>query len=295
MKLLISVVAAGLLLAACTTQMAETPGPTRPAPTETQAPTETAVEPTAEPTTEPPAETPFAGADETPLVEARPVEEVVFGTEEEMKIAALYYPPTSGPAPGVLLLHQRGASKEAWEPLATRLRAARPDLALMAIDFPGHGGSDGPFSEDAALAAARSALAVFRGYEDVDSERVVIIGASIGADAAVDECYDGCIGMIAVSPGGWLGIPYLDALAELHIENDRPLLCVASENDAPSPETCLAGQEEGLYDYQVHIYEGSTHGNQLFYEEDLMPPPDIGDLVIIWLDSVLPPRRLSDD
>jgi hypothetical protein len=301
MKQLISVVAVGLLLAACGAQAAETPGPTQLAPTEAQVPTETqapiesVVEPQGETEVEPTAETPAESPMETPTpvaeessAEVSPAEPVNFSTEDGTNIAALYYPPISGPAPGVLLLHQRGASKEAWEPLVTRLRAHRPDLALLAIDFPGHGESEGSYSPEATLAAARSALTEFRSYDAVDGDRVVIIGASIGSDAAVDECGEGCVGAASVSPGGWLGIPYDEALDALLGAGDRPVLCIAAEDDSPSPETCRAGETVGLGDYRVHLYEGGTHGNQLFFEEVLTPEPPITDLITSWLDDVLP-------
>jgi dienelactone hydrolase len=308
MKQLMGMIAVGLLLAACGGQSAETPpGPTAPAATEPPAPTEPAVEPQVEAETEveaeaapeteaePTAESPAEPSIETPtpvaedaLAEALPAEAVTFSTEDGTSIAALYYPPVSGPAPGVLLLHQRGASKEDWGPLVDRLRADRPDLALMAIDFPGHGESGGSYSPEATLAAARAALAEFRGYDAVDGDRVVIVGASIGSDAAVDECGEGCIGAVSVSPGGWLGIPYTEALGALREAGDRPVLCIAAENDSPSPETCREGESAGLSDYRVHLYEGGVHGNGLFFEENLSPEPPIIDLVVTWLGGVLP-------
>lgn len=297
MKQLFSLLAIGLLLAACG-PATETPT-LEPIPVSTQLPalTETAAA-DRESTAEPPTETP-AAEEETPTDEMGPdetttqepvVEEVTFGTEDGVTIAALYYPPEVGPAPGVLLFHQRGESKEVWEPLINQLLSVRPDLALMAIDFPGHGESDGPYSDDIALSTARDALSVFRGFEGVNANRIVIIGASIGADAAVDECFDGCVGAVTVSPGGWLGIPYNEALEAMRSSNDRPILCIASEDDAPSPETCVGGQEVELHDYRVHLYEGSAHGNQLFYEEELAPEPPIMTLIITWLDRVLPPQ-----
>lgn len=259
--------------------------------------TPTAEEPTYLPSaTEPAATTPPEEA--IPTLEAPHLPEaqhVEFTSEDGIPLAGVYYPPAVGPAPGVLLMHQMGVDKGIWEPLIPALRgqqgAARPGsgYAVFAFDFPAHGESGGEFSDRAALTAARTALALMRTFEGINPDRIILIGASIGADAAVDECSEGCVGAVSVSPGSYLGIDYQQALADLRTEKDPPVLCIASREDRPSPATCQSGEVVGLSDYQVHIYEGNVHGNFLFFEEDLIPPPLIRDLIVQWLAERLPP------
>jgi len=260
-------------------------------------PTPTVEEPTSLPSlTEPPATTVPEEATPVPETPSLPeAQRVAFSSEDGTPLVGIYYPPAVGPAPGVLLMHQMGVDKEIWEPLLPALRgqegAARPGsgYAVFAFDFPAHGESGGEFSDQAALAAARTALALMRTFEGVDADHIALIGASIGADAAVDECNEGCVGAVSISPGSYLGVDYQQALADLQAEKDPPVLCIASREDFPSPATCQSGETVGLADYQVHIYEGNVHGNYLFFEEDLTPPPLIRDLIVQWLAERLPP------
>lgn len=211
-----------------------------------------------------------------------------FESEDDVPLVGTFYPPSVDDAAGVVLLHQYGATKEAWDPVIEPLREARPDLAYLAIDFPGHGESGGERSNESILAAARSALAAIGEQPQVDPARIVLIGASIGADAAVDACLEGCVGAVSISPGDWLGIPYVDALRGLNQEVSPAVLCMASEGDDPSPETCHAGEDVGLSDYIVAIYDGDRHGNSLARATWVTPEPVPIDLMIEWLEARLP-------
>lgn len=280
-------------LGGCVTQQAAEAPPVATATPETapvEEPSPTLPEPTPEPSPGEVGAAEETGPTPTPEVQAEPPEprRVEFQSEDGIPLVGVYYPPASAPAPGVLLLHQNRASKEHWVPLIEALRApSMPTYAIFAIDFPGHGESGGSLSDAAALAAARTALSEFRTFDGVDANRVILIGASFGADAAVDVCGEGCIGAVSVSPGGWLGIPYQEALTALREQQDPPVLCIASQQDEPSPSTCKGGETAGLSDYRVHIYDGSAHGNFLFFEETLTPPPPIIDLIVQWLSDHL--------
>jgi hypothetical protein len=211
----------------------------------------------------------------------------------------MYYPPMNMPAAGILLMTQMGATKEVWSPLPALLQGVGPiqfsqpattvrSYAVFTFDWPEHGESGGTWSPQSTLAAARSALALFRTFEEVDPERIVMIGASIGADAAVDECNEGCVGAVSLSPGSFLYVPYNEALAELRDAQDPPVLCIASQEDGNCAEICRQGESVGLSDYQVHIYEGDVHGNHLLFETNLTPPPLPIDLIFEWLAEHLP-------
>lgn len=214
---------------------------------------------------------------------------VQFQSTDGTKIAALYWPPTVSPAPGIVLMHMMGGSKSDWNQFAALLQGASiahagapsagtVSFAVLAIDFRGHGGSGGTRDTQAMQGDAQAALSYIQGIPDVDKTRVVMIGASIGGDAAVDACTDGCIGAISLSPGGFLGAPYNDALKAL---GSKPVLCVASAGDKPSADTCTQGESVGLTDYQVQIYQGSAHGTTMFGIQDQKPL--LTDLLFAWL------------
>ena len=230
---------------------------------------------------------------------------IEFASDEGTPLVGTFYPVVGRRAPGVLLLHQRGASvgvdRRMWEPLVERLwRPGRRSYAVFSFDLPGHGESGGTEeSSQAYLDAARTALALFRTFEGVDPNRIVIIGASSGADAAVALCRDGCVAAAAISPGDYLQesgtflVRYRPSLIEMLAQQDRPVLCVAATGDRPSPEMCLDGHSVGLTRYRSHIYEGTDelHGNFLLLSEaQLSPPPQPLNLVTSWLRRHVPLR-----
>lgn len=44
---------------------------------------------------------------------------------------------------------------------------------------------------------------------------MAIIGASIGADGAVNACGEGCLGAFSLSPGNYLALSYPDVMSDL--------------------------------------------------------------------------------
>jgi dienelactone hydrolase len=241
----------------------------------------------AEPPTETPQETP------EPVAPAGP-QRIEFEADDGTPLVGLYWPPTDQPAPGVLLLHWNPGTKEDWIAIATALQAgSASDLApgvqlehgyaVFAFDFRGHGESGGPQNREANVGDALTALALFRTLPGVDPEHIAMVGASIGSDAAVDACGEGCVTAVSLSPGGFLGVAYPDAVAALE---NVPVLCVASEGDGPSPGACRDGEAAAQAEYQVQIYGGSAHGMAMFGVSDQTPP--LADLLFEWLQAHLP-------
>jgi len=214
-------------------------------------------------------------------------QQVQFQSTDGTPLAGTYLPPTQSPAPGLMLMHMMGASKESWGALPALLQgvgiahegAQQPSYAVLAFDFRGHGESGGNAGDRAGmLEDAEAALAYFQSLPGVDRDRIVLIGASIGADAAVDICSAGCIGAASLSPGSFLGSIYNDALLDLE---DKPVLCVATEEDSHSAETCRGGEQAGLSDYQIQIYQGREHGTDMFAIAEQQPY--LTDLLFEWL------------
>ncbi|MBN1429535.1 MAG: alpha/beta fold hydrolase [Anaerolineae bacterium] len=241
-----------------------------------QMPTPTSDETTTSPTTSRP-QVPVSA------LEPQPIQ---FQSADGIQLAGTYWPPAQSPAPGILLMHMMGKTKESWEILPALLQGigmvhdgTQPSYAVLAFDFRGHGESSGDAADrQKMLEDAQAALAYFQSLPGVDPQRIVMIGASVGADAAVDICGQGCIGAISLSPGSFLGPNYNDALAAV---KDKPVLCVASENDSHSLETCREGEQVGMSTYQMQLYQGDAHGTDMFAITDQQPM--LTDLIFEWL------------
>lgn len=235
-----------------------------------------------------------AGANQTlppatlPLQATGEPQRIEFESSDGTRLVGTFWPPAQAPAPGVLLMHWNPGDRSDWMMLAGLLQGvgmAGPSggseprsYAVFAFDFRGHGESGGSSDTDGYLQDANAALALFRSMQGVDPEHIVLIGASIGADAAVAACGDGCIGAISLSPGGYLGTPYAEALNAM---GDQPVLCVAAEGDEPARSACEEGESSGVTDYQVQMYEGNAHAMEMFDLADQQPM--LLDLIFEWL------------
>jgi pimeloyl-ACP methyl ester carboxylesterase len=161
---------------------------------------------------------------------------------------------TPADAPGVLLIHGVAQTAWIWAPVARRLRAARP---VVAMDLRGHGLSDAP-TEDGAYdlaVLAEDVIAVAEGsglVRDV-GDRVVLAGHGFGAIVAAVAARalgDRCAGLVLVD-GGWES---LEASTGLDVEGflrglDEPpevmrsLTAFLADRAAFDPVTWDADQE----------------------------------------------------
>jgi hypothetical protein len=243
---------------------------------------------TLQPTTTPlPSLTPFAIAPAKSRVE--------FKASDGQPLVGYFYPSWKANAPVVVLMHQRFADQTMWDesiilwlrnwPIAAPA-AATPTLsangmlplmpanlsfAVFTFDFRDHGESvplivkgipEGqenslyPFVLD-----AKAAYQIAGQMPGVNSNQIIGIGASIGADAVVDACAEGCLGAFSVSPGNWLGIDYGNTVAHL-IAQGKSVRCMYGTTDEPSPATCsslVSGKK-----YKSFAYIGKKHGMTFF-------------------------------
>lgn len=86
------------------------------------------------------------------------------------------------PAPAVILTHGNAETidflPEEFNPFATR------QVALMMVEFPGYGRSEGAPSQPAIAATMQKAYDVLIARPDVDADRIILMGRSLGAGAA---------------------------------------------------------------------------------------------------------------
>jgi hypothetical protein len=130
---------------------------------------------------------------------------------------------------------------------------------------------------DGWLLDSRASLEYARTLEGVDPDRVIAIGASIGADGAIDGCAavletdpTACLGALALSPGNYLGPSYPDMVTALGANDPpRPAWCLFDKNDADS---AVCTQASGDNYYQESWSDGNLHGMHLI-NPNLEPLP----------------------
>ena len=109
---------------------------------------------------------------------------VHFLTEDGLKLGAWYVPPSyAGVGTTVILFNGNGGTRALRAPLAAAL-AARGIGTLM-VDYRGYAGNPGSPSEDGLAADARAALQYVTSRADVNANRVVYFGESLGTGVAV--------------------------------------------------------------------------------------------------------------
>ena len=95
-----------------------------------------------------------------------------------------WYLHTNNDAPGPALLWFYGNNENIgtiW-PVLREFRP--PEVALLVVDYPGYGGSDGRASEQGLYAAAQAAYAALAARPEIDPARIVVYGRSLGTTVA---------------------------------------------------------------------------------------------------------------
>ena len=232
-----------------------------------------------------PAATPFPAA---PL-------DLTFNTDDGVELIGKYWPPASEDAPVIVLMHQYNMDHiSQWVALAPWLQnrenvysvrtGGEPwsdpswfvpwiegiDHAVFAFTFRnciGGCDNDSVESKDEWIVDGVSAIKAAGSFLSVDAQKIIVVGTSIGADAAVDACARllddtsvKCIGVIAISPNSYLDVDYTETVQTL-TEAGVQVRCVASEDDDTTADTCRSYEGEN---YEAIIVSGSSHGINLF-------------------------------
>ena len=213
-------------------------------------------------------------------------ERITFQTADQVTIAADWVDPagsTAGAAAAgkkaALLLHMMPATRQSFAPLQSALYDA--GVASLAIDLRGHGESASQqtfgkpaitldykkFSDsehqasrldvDAALNFLKS-----KGFEE---KSIVIAGASIGANLAIDLMgrYKGISRGVALSPGlDFRGVKTESAVRSLGAQ--QKIWLIAAENDSYSAESVATLQRLKKETVTITIFAGGDHGTNLF-------------------------------
>lgn len=237
--------------------------------------------------------------------------DLVFFSEDGYELQGRFFPAATLDRPVVVLMHWYPGDQYDWEEIAFWLqnRGSSGQLAgvpwLDSSWFPVlssgtsynvltftfrecQGGCKGLLPQ-AWLKDAQASLKAAQALQGVDPDQVLVIGASIGGDAAISSCAsalendpNACLGALSLSPGSYLDEAYSDQVARL--ENSlppRPAWCLYDESD-PDASVCLEASGE-LY-YREGWQGGNLHGMHLL-TSTLDPLPL--QRVLDFLDQVL--------
>jgi dienelactone hydrolase len=204
-------------------------------------------------------------------------DQVSFATSDGVTISASFYHPAGGAKlPAVILLHQNKSDRSSWAQLVPKLMAN--NYCALALDLRGHGAStnfsgrtrvvadftDADYS--AMINDVRAAAQWLSRRKDVNAGRLGIVGASIGANLAMQYAAEdrNVRTVIMMSPG--LNYRSLEVLPYLDAYDKRALFMVVSQGDDYSYQSCLTIKKEATKasPLKLKVYDGTVHGTGLF-------------------------------
>lgn len=208
-----------------------------------------------------------------PGVMAAGTQRVTLRTDDGATLAAMWYEPSSRPAPAVILVHMLHRSRRDWDAFAHRM--AGEGIGALAIDLRGHGDSQrygtpatspesgySPMVLD--VKAARRYLA---SRTDVLQSRVGIAGASLGANVAVlaaaaDETV---ISLALLSPT----LEYRGLRIEQIVKKiTRPVLLVAASDDSYASRSARDLHKGGGGPRELLVLEQAGHGTTMLSRDE---------------------------
>lgn len=216
---------------------------------------------------------------------AAPPATVTFTTSDGWKIYASYWEAGEG-KPAAILLHILTSDRHSYDAFGAKLAAA--GFNVLALDSRGHGdsikqnGETKRYTEfdDAAYKSSLLDVAAAKDFlaeKGANTSKLVIVGASIGANFALDYAAgDADVCAVALlSPGlNYHGVETAAAMAKYR---GRPAYLVASEEDKYSADSVgkLHEIDAGAV---LKIFEAAGHGTKIFAAE-----PSFEDELVTWL------------
>lgn len=225
------------------------------------------------------------------------MKKIKFKTKDNVEICGSFNEALDPGAPAVLLLHMMPADKESWREFQEKLKDA--GFQSLAIDMRGHGKSVlknekkisylefGDAEQQEKIYDVEAAME-FLAARSIESDRVAIAGASIGANLALE--YQTRHKEIKAAVLLSAGLNYRDIetepLARQISENQAVFLAGAKRDTRGSGSSC-ADMAQTLFDLlpsrnrKLAIFDGAEHGTNLFEAY----PELMGD-VIDWLKEI---------
>lgn len=194
--------------------------------------------------------------------------DVSFQTEDGIKISGDLY---EGGKIGIILLHMYAVTKQTWNDFALELQ--KKGYSVLAIDFRGHGTSDLNYNDFTEKDFNSMVFDARAAKEFLDKEKTIVMGASIGANIALNFANE-VDGVVALSPAfNYKGIETREDAAKIN----KPVLIIVSEEDKQS-----IGDSRELNNLiinsKLQVYAGKGHGTRMLDRETK-------ELILSWLNE----------
>jgi uncharacterized protein len=211
------------------------------------------------------------------------VEEVTYSTADNLSLNAWFLPTESQPIGTVILFNGNAGNRADRWPLGEALRMN--GFSVLLVDYRGYGGNPGSPSQTGLNADALAALAYVRSRPDVDGDRVVYFGESLGSGVAIQLAVtDPPAALVLRSPFTSMAdvaavhypiasfllrdrYPSLESIPEI----DAPLMVVAGSADRIVPvEQSRTLFEAALHPGQYLELQGVDHNDWALVAGDQM-------------------------
>ncbi len=215
------------------------------------------------------------------------IKDVKFKTEDGVTIHATYYKPEVSKGNGVILLHMLRTDRSYWKEFAGALMNEGFDV--VAIDLRGHGQSIDKngvkiswdrFSERDFNDMVLDVKAAKLFLQENEVDRIAIVGASIGANTALNYAVDDSSikTIVLLSPG----LDYRGVKTEGSMKRyNKSVLIAVSDEDEPSFSSSQRLFEIATGEKQLKVYSNAGHGTWMFGKTDLK------EIIINWLKDKL--------
>lgn len=205
---------------------------------------------------------------------------VEFPAGDGTLLAGIFYEASNRPAPGVVLVHMLGRSKDEWVTLAERLRDG--GASVLALDLRGHGQSRGDGAMLSLMVGdVRAAIGWLTARPGLRPGAIAVVGASLGANLAAQASatLPTVRGVALISPSLEYRGVRLDA-ALMRQLGDRSVWMAASRDDPYAlrsvKELAVSGKPE------PHLSDTRGHGTRL-----LEADPAVAAALVDWLRRTL--------
>jgi len=212
-------------------------------------------------------------------------ESVTLTTSDGVTISGYFVKGAAPKGPAVVLLHMLGRSKDDWAPIIEKHLAPATGFSYLAIDLRGHGESihqgdkilkygdfnSGDFNN--MTKDVEAAVKWLKGQASVDPAQIAIVGASIGANVALNyAASDTSVKCVAlISPA--LSYKGVETRKALSTYGDRPLfLAAARENEPAGPSVIALSKASTAKKKVALIFDGNLHGTHMFGSYPLDAP-----------------------
>ena len=200
-------------------------------------------------------------------------------TSDGVTLHATDYGPAKGTM-GVVLIHDKGRSQSDWANLAPKLGEA--GFHVVTVDLRGHGTSttSGELTDADYPKMVADVKAAVAWLKSKGCTKISLVGANFGANLAINEAADDPLvtNLIMLSPG--LNLGGLTTGASMDRYTPRPVLLVASNEDAYAIKTVNFLDPKITGAKKVEIYEGAGSGVKM-----LSKAPTLEALIVSWLNE----------